>query len=143
MSALPDKLSPSRELLVKGTFFLLRVVAGLLLFQAGAKKVLGWYGGIPGSGTVPLASQVGVGGVLEVIGGTLLMLGLFTRPAAFLLSGQMAVAYWQFHFPRGHWPLQNQGQQAVLLCFILLFVFATGGGDVSLDAWWKKRRGTA
>jgi putative oxidoreductase len=120
--------------------FLLRVVAGLMLFQAGAMKLLGWYGGMPGGGTVPIASQLGVGAIFEIVGGILLMLGLFTRPAAFLLSGQMAVAYWQFHFPSGRWPLQNQGQPAVLLCFICLYLAAVGGGDISLDAVLKKRR---
>ena len=124
------------------TYFLLRVVSGLLLFQAGATKTFGWLGGIPpNGGTVPLMTQVGVGGVLEIVGGALLMLGLMTRPAAFILSGEMAVAYWQFHFwPNGGWPTQNQGVPAVLLSFIFLYMAARGGGEWSLDAWLRRRR---
>src|SRR5262245_32910629 len=103
-------------------YFLLRVVSGLLIFQSGSTKHLGWFGGTPGSNGHPVAilTQPGIGGVLEFYGGILLMLGLFTRPVAFLLSGEMAVAYWQFHFPRGTWPVQNQGMPAVTLCFIFL-----------------------
>jgi putative oxidoreductase len=124
-------------------YFLLRVVSGLLIFQAGAIKTFGWLGGIPpNGGTVPLMSQVGVGGWLEVIGGLLIMLGLLTRPAAFILSGEMAVAYWQFHFAgHGGWPAQNQGVPAVLLCFIFLYIAARGGGEWSLDALLRRKRG--
>jgi putative oxidoreductase len=125
------------------TLFLLRVVAGFLFFQAGATKVFGWYGGMPGGGTAPLASQIGIGGVLEVVGGIAIMLGLLTRPVAFILSGEMAVAYWQFHAPKGTWPLQNHGIPAVLFCFIFLYLAAAGAGDVSLDALIRKRRAAA
>ena len=126
-------------------YFLLRVVSGLLIFQGGAMKSFGWLGGIPpNGGTVPLMSQVGIGGWIEVIGGLLVLLGLLTRPAAFILSGMMAVAYWQFHFwPNGGWPTQNQGVPAVLMCFIFLFISAQGGGDWSLDALFRRRRGAA
>ena len=68
------------------------------------------------------------------------MLGLFTRPVAFILSGMMAVAYWQFHFPNGHWPVQNQGMPAVLFCFIFLYMAAKGGGEWSLDALIQRKR---
>src|SRR6267142_3630118 len=97
------------------TYFLLRVVSGLLFFQAGSMKLLGWFGGMPGApgSTAPLMSQIGIGGVLEFFGGILIMLGLLTRPVAFILSGEMAVAYWQFHAPKGGWPAQNQGVPAV------------------------------
>lgn len=127
-------------------YFLLRVVAGLLIFQAGAMKTLAWFGGMPGQppgSTVPLMSQMGIGGWMEVAGGILVMLGLLTRPAAFLLSGEMAVAYWQFHAPNGAWPAQNQGVPAVLLCFIFLYIAAQGGGEWSLDALLRGRRGDA
>jgi putative oxidoreductase len=88
-------------------------------------------------------SQTGVGGILEFFGGIALLLGLFTRPAAFILSGTMAVAYWQFHFPKGTWPLQNEGMPAVLLCFICLYFAAQGAGDWSLDALLRREsRGT-
>src|SRR5262245_19099100 len=80
------------------TWFLLRVVSGLLFFQAGSTKFLGWFGGIPG-GRPPLLSQIGIGGMLEFFGGIAIMLGVCTLPVAFILAGEMAVAYWQFHFP--------------------------------------------
>ena len=123
-------------------YFLLRVVAGLLFFQAGSMKHLGWFGGVPGSGgaPVPLLTQVGIAGVLEVYGGIAVMLGLFTRPVAFLLSGEMAVAYWQFHAPNGAWPIVNHGEAAVLFCFIFLYMAARGGGEWSVDSLLKKRR---
>src|SRR2546430_1661906 len=110
-------------------YFLLRIVSGLLFFQAGALIVLGWFGGLPGGAKIQLLSQTGVGGLLELFGGVAIMLGLFTRPVAFILSGEMPVAYWQFHFPNGHWPIQNHGEPAVLLCFIFLYMAAHGGGE--------------
>ena len=119
---------------VQVTYFLLRVVAGLLFLQAGGLILFGWFGGMPGGGSTPLMSQTGIGGVLEFVGGIAIMLGLFTRPVAFVLSGMMAVAYWQFHAPQGGWPVQNQGVPAVLFCFIFLYMAARGGGDWSLDA---------
>ena len=118
---------------VQITRFLLRVVAGLLFFQAGGMKLFGWFGGMPGGRTVSLMSQIGIGGVLEFFGGLAIMLGLLTRPVAFILSGEMAVAYWQFHAPHGTWPIQNHGEPAVLLCFIFLLLSASGAGPVSLD----------
>jgi len=124
------------------SYFLLRVVSGLLFFQAGSVKLLGWYGGMPGrtGSTAPLMTQAGLAGVLEFFGGIAIMLGLGTRPVAFILSGEMAVAYWQFHFPRGAWPVLNHGEPAVLLCFIFLYLSARGGGDWSLDALFGRRR---
>jgi putative oxidoreductase len=130
----------NRERAIQFTYFLLRVVAGLLIFQPGAMKLFGWFGGMPGGATLNLMSQVGIGGILEVVGGILIMLGLFTRPAAFILSGEMAVAYWQFHAPGGRWPIQNHGEPAVLLCFIFFYMSARGGGDWSLDALIKRKR---
>src|SRR5256714_15315939 len=87
-----------------------------------------------------LMSQPGIGGILEFVGGILITLGLLTRPVAFILSGMMAVAYWQFHFPMGHWPVQNQGMPAVLFCFIFLYMAARGPGEWSLDALIRRRR---
>ena len=127
---------------VQVTYFLLRVVSGLLFFQAGSVKLLGWFGGMPGSGSsAPLMSQIGIGGALEFFGGLAILLGLCTRPVAFVLSGEMAVAYWQFHAPDGAWPVLNHGEPAVLFCFIFLFMAAMGGGDWSLDALLRNKRG--
>ncbi len=115
---------------------LLRVVSGLLFLQSGSLKFLGWFGGMPGApgSRAPLASEAGIGGVLEFFGGLLIMLGLATRPVAFILSGEMAVAYWQFHAPKGGWPIQNHGELAVLFCFIFLYFAAYGAGEYGLDA---------
>ena len=125
---------------VQLTYFLLRVVAGFLFIQAGSVILFGWFGGMPGGAKVPLMSQTGIGGVLEFFGGILIMLGICTRPVAFILSGMMAVAYWQFHFPHGHWPVQNQGMAAVLYCFIFLYMAAQGAGEWSLDALIRRKR---
>jgi putative oxidoreductase len=116
------------------TYFLLRVVSGLLFLQAGGLILFGWFGGMPEGQSAPLMSQTGIGGILEFFGGLAILLGLFTRPVAFILSGEMAVAYWQFHAPSGTWPVQNQGIPAVLFCFIFLYMATEGGGDWSLDA---------
>jgi putative oxidoreductase len=130
---------------IQVTYFLLRVVSGFLLLQAGGLILFGWYGGMPGQASPPpLLSQTGIGGILEFFGGIAIILGLFTRPVAFILSGMMAVAYWQFHAPQGGWPLQNQGMPAVLLCFIFLFIATQGAGCWSLDALIRRKRsGTA
>jgi putative oxidoreductase len=127
---------------VQAGTLLLRVVSGLLFLQAGGMKLLGWFGGMPGKAgsAVPLWSQLGVAGVLEFFGGIAIMLGLFTRPVAFILSGEMAVAYWQFHAPHGAWPILNHGESAVLFCFIFLYLATQGGGDWSLDAVIFRRR---
>lgn len=124
------------------TLFLLRVVAGLLFLQAGGMKILDWFGGVPVEygGHPAMWSQTWIGGMLELYGGLAILLGLFTRPVAFILSGEMAVAYFQFHQPGGFWPIQNHGESAVLLCFIFLYFAACGGGDWSLDALIRKRR---
>ena len=133
----------NKERIIQITYFLLRVVAGLLFLQAGGLILFGWFGGMPGGGTAKLLSQIGIGGVLEFFGGILILLGLFTRPVAFILSGEMAVAYFQFHQPNGTWPVQNQGVPAVLFCFIFLYMAAQGGGDWSLDALLRRKRGVA
>jgi len=122
------------------TYFLLRVVSGLLFCQAGCVKLFGWFGGMP-PGT-EMTMQLHIGAVLEVFGGIAIMLGLFTRPVAFILSGEMAVAYFQFHQPNGVWPVQNHGAEAVLFCFIFLYMAAHGGGALSVDAARKGGRVT-
>ena len=112
----------------------LRIVAAFMFMQAGTMKLFGWPMAMPGGGTPPMFSQMWIGAVLELVGGVLLIVGLFTRPVAFILSGEMAVAYFQFHAPNGFWPIANQGQPAVLYCFIWLYLSAAGGGPWSLDA---------
>ena len=126
------------------TVVLLRVVSGLLFLQAGGVKILDWFGGVPAQfgGHPPMMSQTWIGGMLELYGGAAILLGLFTQPVAFILSGEMAVAYFQFHQPKGFWPLQNHGEPAVLLCFIFLFFAAHGAGTWSLDALLKGKRDT-
>ena len=117
----------------------LRMAAALFFMQAGTMKLFAIPAGMPGGGTVPLMSQLGVGATLETFGGGLLLLGLFTRPVAFLLSGEMAVAYFQFHFPKGFWPVMNNGVAAALYCFLWLYFSAAGAGPWSLDARRKSK----
>ncbi len=129
----------TRERAIQITVLLLRVVAALLFIQAGGMKLVGWFGMMPG-GPVRLISELGLAGVLEVGGGALIFAGLFTRPVAFVLSGEMAVAYFQGHQPNGFWPIQNHGEPAVLLCFIFLFLAAYGAGEYSLDSLIRRPR---
>lgn len=113
---------------------LLRLVAGLMFAFHGAQKLFGAFGGIGGSGaTAAMFSLFWFGAVIELLGGSLIALGLFTRPVAFLLCGEMAFAYFRFHFPKGFLPIVNGGEIAVLYCFIFLFLFAKGPGGCSLD----------
>ncbi len=125
---------------------LLRIVVALLFMQHGAQKLFGVLGGAgPGGGSVELFSQMGLAGVLEFFGGALLALGLFTAPVAFILAGQMAVAYFMAHAPQGFWPIQNRGELAALFSFVFLFFAAAGPGRFSLDGLLlrRTRRGTA
>ena len=110
------------------------MVAALMFMLSGTILLFAFPFGVPPSGgTVPLFSQMGLGGVLEFAGGFLMLIGLFTRPVAFLLSGEMAVAYFQFHFPNGFWPMANGGVESVLYCFIWLYFSAAGAGAWSFD----------
>ena len=112
----------------------LRIVSAALFIGPGAMKLFAFPVAPPNGHPVLLFSQLGLGGVLEVFGGALLLLGLFTRPVAFLLAGEMAVAYFQFHAPKGFWPIVNGGMPAILFCFIWLYISAAGAGPWSLDA---------
>lgn len=113
----------------------LRIVAAFMFIQAGTMKLFAIPVGVPpDGGTVPLLSEAGLAGIIETFGGGLILLGLFTRPVAFLLSGEMAVAYFQFHFPQAFWPLMNNGVGAALYCFVWLYFSAAGAGPWSLDA---------
>jgi putative oxidoreductase len=114
----------------------MRLVVALLFMQHGGQKLFG----VPASqhpGTVTLLSLVGIAGALEFFGGILLLLGLFTRPTAFILSGQMAVAYFMAHAPRGFWPVINGGELAVVYCFVFLYLAMAGGGSWSVDRLWR------
>jgi len=123
---------------------ILRVVAAFLFIQFGTAKLFAMPGAIvPGGGTVPLATLAGIAGLIETVGGSLLLLGLFTRPVAFIVSGEMAVAYFHGHAPHGFWPVLNGGHPAVLFCFVWLFFSAAGGGPWSLDASLRRQRSSA
>jgi len=109
---------------------LLRIVTALVFLEHGSGKLLGF----PKLPTVPaLTSLPGIGGVLELVGGILLLFGLFTRPVAFLLAGEMAVAYWTVHAPRSHFPVLNGGDSAIQYCFVFLYFIFAGAGPLSLD----------
>ena len=112
-----------------------RIIAGAFFVLYGTTKLFGWPAQVmPGGGTAPLASLAGVAGAIELVGGAFMVLGLFTRPIAFILSGEMAVAYFYAHFPQGFWPVLNGGVDAVLYCFLWLYLSAAGAGPWSLDA---------
>jgi putative oxidoreductase len=118
----------------------LRIVAAFLIMQFGTAKLFALPAAVlPGGGTASLASLPGVAGILETFGGALLLLGLFTRPVAFLLSGEMAFAYFIGHAPRGFWPVLNNGHPVVMFCFVWLYLSAAGAGPWSLDASLRKR----
>ena len=123
------------------TLGLLRIVAGLLFMQHGVQKLFGLFGGVgPNGGTVELMSLMGLAGILETVGGLLIVLGLFTRPVAFLLSGEMAVAYFMAHLPQSFIPIENGGELAALYSFVFLFLSAAGPGAFSID---RARHGRA
>ncbi len=117
----------------------LRIVFGFLLLQHGTQKLLGMP---PQEHPMALAvgSQMWIGAVIELVGGAMITLGLLTRFAAFVCSGQMAVAYFQFHAPGGFWPVVNHGEPAVAYCFVFLFLVFAGGGAWSLDRLVFKHR---
>ena len=115
------------------------IVAGFLLMQHGMQKLLGLPAPMP-TGTVPLLSLFGFVGVLELGGGLLLLLGLFTRPVAFVLSGLLAAAYFMAHAPQGFWPLLNQGELAALYSFVFLYLAVAGGGAWALDRLLRRGR---
>lgn len=115
----------------------LRIVAGALFACYGAQKIFGWFGGIP-PGAAPKA-LIWSAGSIELIGGLLIMFGLFTRIAAFLCSGQMAIAYFTGHATHGFWPIVNHGELALLFCWLFLYIAAQGYGAFALDGLWQNR----
>ncbi len=110
---------------------ILRIITAFLFMEHGGQKLFGFPA--PPQAAHPLFSLLGVAGILEFFGGLLLLIGLFSRPVAFLLSGQMAVAYFMAHAPQGFWPLLNRGELAVMYCFVFFYFFVAGGGSWSLD----------
>lgn len=115
----------------------LRIMSGLLLLQHGAGKLLKFPAGVVPA-NFNLASMPGYAGVIELVCGVLLVIGLFSRPAAFIASGMTAVAYFMVHAPQGFYPILNKGELAVLYCFVFLYIAAAGAGPWSLDALRKK-----
>ena len=134
----PDWFRERLEPLYPAALTLLRVMTAFLFWQFGVRKLFGWLGGRAVEGF----SLRLVAGVLEAFGGPLIALGAFTRPLAFLLSGEMAFAYWMSHFPRGtgFWPIENGGEASVLFCFIYLFLVTAGPGPLSLDGLFAKKK---
>ena len=119
---------------------LLRIIAGFTFSLHGFQKMFGLLGGMGGTGAqAQFFSFIWFAGFLELVGSLLLILGLFTVPTAFLLSGQMAVAYFMAHFPRGFWPILNGGELAALYSFVFLYLFAAGPGPWSLDRLLRKK----
>ena len=119
-------------------YALLRIVAGFLFFQHGLPKLFGGFGR---EQPAELMSQMGLAGAIEVFGGVLIAVGLFTSPVAFIASGEMAVAYLQAHAPRDFWPIVNGGELAALYCFVFLYFAAMGSGKWSLDSLRRKKKG--
>ncbi|TAK98646.1 MAG: DoxX family protein [Rhodospirillaceae bacterium] len=119
---------------------LLRIIAGLLFLEHGLAKVCDFpHGGFPGA-PIPIAGVLGASALIELIGSPFIVLGLFTRPVAFLLSGEMAVAYFLVHAPTGFFPILNHGEEAILYCFIFLYLSVAGAGAWSLDQVLGSRR---
>ena len=121
----------------------LRIIVAFLYIQHGTAKWFAFPGAVmPGGGVVPVGSLLWFAALIETIGGPILLLGLFTRPVAFILAGEMAAAYFLMHAGRGFWPLLNQGEPAVFFCFTFLYFSAAGAGPWSLDALLARRRST-
>ena len=137
----PARARPFFEWTGPATHVVLRVAVALLFMQHGVQKLFGWLGGMGGTGgTVELASLPGIAGVLEVFGGALILLGLLTRPVALVLAGEMIAAYSIAHLPQGGFPIQNQGELALLFGAAFLFLMGNGAGPWSIDHWIGERR---
>ncbi len=120
---------------------ILRIMVGLLFFAHGTGKIFNFPAAATPRPYVLFTLNPGLAGLMEVVGGVLIVLGLFTRPVAFLLSGEMAFAYFMSHAPRSFFPLLNAGDAAILYCFIFLYFFVVGAGVWSLDQLWTSRTG--
>lgn len=117
---------------------ILRIITAFTFMAHGSQKLFGIPA--PAHGVLVLFSLMGLAAVLEFFGGVLLLIGLFTRPAAFILSGLMAVGYFMAHAPMGFWPLLNKGELAVVYCFLFLYLSVAGGGSWSIDHFWCKNK---
>jgi putative oxidoreductase len=116
-------------------YAVMRIVVGFLFACHGAQKLFGVLGGVgPDGGTAPFFSLMGLAGVIEFFGGLLVTVGWLTGSVAFIASGEMAAAYFMAHYPRGFWPILNQGELAVLYCFIFLYMASRGAGVWSIDS---------
>jgi putative oxidoreductase len=131
---IPERFAPQ-------TYAVFRIIFGLMFLSHGLQKLFGMFGGLAlfGGQLPSIASEAGIAGVLELTLGTLIMTGLFTRIAAFIASGEMAVAYFKGHQRMAFWPLENQGELAVLFCFAFLYIAARGAGPWSVDEGIMKR----
>lgn len=118
-------------------YALLRIVAGAMFAMHGTQKLFGWPGNKP---TVPIASLMGAAGIIELVCGVLIAIGLLTGFAAFIASGEMAVAYFKQHAPMDTWPILNQGELAVLYCFLFLYMASRGSGPLSVDSIVRRPR---
>ncbi len=118
----------------------LRIVAAVLIMQHGGQKLLGYPSPDKHMLVSPFSWPAGISGDLELVLGFFLLLGLFTRIAAFILSGEMAVAYFMVHFPQAWWPIHNNGELAVIYCFVFLYLCVAGGGPLSADHFFWGRR---
>ena len=119
---------------------LLRIVTSFLFLAHGTQKVLGFPSAAANANVFPLTSLLGVAGAIEIFGGVLVLIGLFTRCVAFVLCGEMAVAYYMVHMKQNFWPLLNNGEVTVLYCFLFLYLSVAGGGEWSVDRLIAKKR---
>jgi putative oxidoreductase len=122
---------------------ILRIVAGAVFITFGTMKLFNYPPLPAGMSPFQLMSQMGLAGTLEIVGGFLILIGLFTRPVSFVLAGEMAIAYFQGHYPQSFWPSVNMGTPAILYCFIYLYFVFAGGGPWSVDAMIARSKGSS